>query len=103
MFGVRPFQSCPAASNCWRHRHFIARPASITASLEPTVDTPIAVDGSSSRRSSAWNRSATMHTQRCSIAAVTGYSSLSIMFLSNVSDISCPASGPSTSSRTSPG
>lgn len=34
-----------------------------------------------------------MHTQRCSMAAVTGYSSLSIMFLSNVSDISSAASG----------
>ena len=34
-----------------------------------------------------------MHTQRCSIAAVAGYSSLSIMFLSNVSAISFSASG----------
>ena len=34
-----------------------------------------------------------MHTQRCSMAAVTGYSSLSIMFLSNVSDIRSSASG----------
>ena len=91
---MRFFQSCPFPEPARsRHRHFIASPASITASLEPTVDTPVALAGSSSRRSSAWNRSATMHTQRCSIAAVTGYSSLSIMFLSNVSDISCPASG----------
>ena len=34
-----------------------------------------------------------MHTQRCSIAAVNGYSSLSIMFLSNVSAISLSAWG----------
>ena len=34
-----------------------------------------------------------MQTQRCSMAAVAGYSSLSIMFLSNVSAISFPASG----------
>ena len=57
------------------------------------VDTPVALDGSSSRRSSAWKRSATMQTQRCSIAAVAGYSSLSIMFLSNVSAISFSACG----------
>ena len=65
----------------------------MTASLDPIVDTPIALDGSSSRRRSAWNRSATMHTQRCSIAAVAGYSSLSIMFLSKVSAISFSACG----------
>ena len=34
-----------------------------------------------------------MQTQRCSIAAVAGYSSLSIMFLSNVSAISFSACG----------
>ena len=57
------------------------------------VDTPTAVDTSSSRRFSAWNRSATIATQRDSIAAVAGYSSLSIMFLSNVSAINRSASG----------
>jgi hypothetical protein len=76
-----------------RHRQLIARPASITASLDPTVDAPIAVEGSSSRSPSAWNRSATIDTHRDSIAAVIGYSSLSIMFLSNVSAISFSASG----------
>ena len=65
----------------------------MTASLDPTVETPVALDGSSSRSPSAWNRSATMHTQRDSIAAVAGYSSLSIMFLSNVSAISFSACG----------
>ena len=34
-----------------------------------------------------------MQTHRCSIAAVAGYSSLSIMFLSNVSAISFSACG----------
>lgn len=34
-----------------------------------------------------------MDTQRCSMAAVAGYSSLSIMFLSKVSAISRPAWG----------
>ncbi len=60
----------------------------MTASLEPIVDTPIA-----SPSDGAWNRSATMFTQRRSISAVCGYSSLSIMFLSNVSAINFSASG----------
>ena len=34
-----------------------------------------------------------MQTQRCSMAAVAGYSSLSIMFLSKVSAINFSASG----------
>ena len=54
----------------------------MTASLEPTVDTPTAVSCGW-----AWKRSATMLTQRRSISAVAGYSSLSIMFLSNASTI----------------
>ncbi len=57
------------------------------------VDAPIALEASSSRRFSAWNRSATIAMQRLSIAAVAGYSSLSIMFLSKVSAISFSASG----------
>ncbi|SLD50054.1 Uncharacterised protein [Mycobacteroides abscessus subsp. massiliense] len=65
----------------------------MTASLDPMVDTPTAEDGSSVDKLSAWNRSATMATHRDSIAAVAGYSSLSIMFLSNVSAISFSASG----------
>ena len=90
-FGLEP--SFPAASRAARQRHFIARPPSITASLDPTVETPVAADGSVSDRPSAWNKSATIDTQRSSIAAVRGYSSLSIMFLSNVSAISLSASG----------
>ena len=78
----------PAASWRARQRHFIARPPSITASLEPIVDTPTA-----SPSVGALKRSATMFTQRRSISAVCGYSSLSIMFLSNVSAISRSASG----------
>lgn len=87
---MRRFHSLPAR---WRHRHFSANPPSITASDDPIVDTPVALCGSSSRSPSAWKRSATMHTQRCSMAAVAGYSSLSIMFLSNASAISVSASG----------
>ena len=77
----------PAASCLARHRHFIASPPSMTASLEPIVETPTASPGG------ALNMLATMFTQRRSISAVCGYSSLSIMFLSNVSAISRSASG----------
>ena len=52
----------------------------MTASLDPMVETPTAVSCGC-----AWKRSATMLTQRRSISAVAGYSSLSIMFLSNAS------------------
>ncbi len=57
------------------------------------MDTPVALDGSVASRFGAFHRSATMLTQRCSIAAVAGYSSLSIMFLSNVSAMSFSACG----------
>ncbi len=49
----------------------------MTASLEPMVDVPIAVSCSGE-----FHRLAMMLTHRASIAAVCGYSSLSIMFLS---------------------
>ena len=78
----------PAAVRRARHCHFIASPASMTASLEPIVDAPMV-----SPSSGAWNRWATMFTQRRSISAVCGYSSLSIMFLSNASAIRRSASG----------
>jgi hypothetical protein len=92
--GVRVFQASLSVApiRCFQ-RHFRASPPSITASEEPTVDTPTALPASSSRRFSAWNKSATIDTQRDSIAAVAGYSSLSIMFLSKVSAISFSASG----------
>ena len=51
--------------------------ASMHASEEPTVDTPIVRCGSGE-----FHNLARMRTQRPSIAAVSGYSSLSIMFLS---------------------
>ncbi len=70
----------PAASRRWRHRHFRASPPSITASLEPVVDVPVAFASSG-----AFHSWAIIRTQRPSIAAVCGYSSLSIMFLSAVS------------------
>ena len=60
----------------------------MTASLDPMVETPTAVSCGW-----AWKRSATMLTQRRSISAVAGYSSLSIMFLSNASTMSSSACG----------
>jgi len=55
----------------------------MAASLEPVVEQPVALSWSGE-----FQRSARMFTQRASIAAVCGYSSLSIMFLSAVSAIS---------------
>ena len=52
------------------------------ASDDPIADVPIVVCGSG-----AFHRSARMWMQRSSIAAVCGYSSLSIMFLSNDSHV----------------
>ena len=60
----------------------------MTASLDPIVEAPTA-----SPCSGALNRWATMLTQRRSISAVCGYSSLSIMFLSKASAMSLSASG----------
>ena len=72
-----------------RQRHFSAIPHSIAASLEPVVEQPVAV-----ACSGAFHRSARMLTQRASISAVCGYSSLSIMFLSAVSAMSlAPSAG----------
>ena len=65
-----------------RQRHLSAIPASIAASLEPVVEHPVAFSCSGE-----FHRSARMLTQRASISAVCGYSSLSIMFLSAVSAI----------------
>ena len=60
----------------------------MAASLEPGVDVPTARSASGER-----HRSARMLTQRASMAAVCGYSSLSIAFFSNVPAISARASG----------
>ena len=54
----------------------MASPLSMAASLEPVVEHPMVV-----LLSGACHRSASMWTQRISISAVWGYSSLSIMFL----------------------
>ena len=70
-----------------RHFHFSAIPPSIAASLEPMVEQPVA-----SSSPGAFHSRASMLTQRSSISAVCGYSSLSIMFLSNVSAIRSRAS-----------
>lgn len=54
----------------------------MAASLEPVVEQPVAAPPGG-----AFHRSARMLTQRASISAVCGYSSLSIMFLSRHSFI----------------
>jgi hypothetical protein len=80
----------PGCSAVWRasQRRFIASPASMHASLDPVVEQPVAFSGSG-----ACHRSARIDTQRRSISAVCGYSSLSIMFLSTLSAISWDACG----------
>ena len=60
----------------------------MAASLDPVVDVPVA-----SSSSGEFHSRLSMLTQRSSISAVRGYSSLSIMFLSNVSAISRCACG----------
>ncbi len=72
----------PAARRASCQRRFRARPPSIAASLLPVVEQPGASSGSG-----ACQRRLIMSTQRISISAVWGYSSLLIMFLSNVSVI----------------
>ena len=65
MFGLSA--GLPSAFLFARQRHFIARPPSMQASLEPTADVP--------RVLAAWGllqRSASMWTQRVSISAVLG-------------------------------
>ncbi len=83
---------CPVADPAaWRRafqRHLSARPASIAASLDPSVDVPTAWSASAEP-----HRRARMLTQRASMAAVCGYSSLSMAFFSNVLAMSFCASG----------
>ena len=69
-------------------RRLSARPASMHASLDPVVEQPTAVTGSG-----AFHSCASIRMHRCSTSAVRGYSSLSIMFLSNDSAISRSACG----------
>ena len=78
----------PAAFWRSRQRHLSAMPPSMAASLDPVVDVPVA-----SSLSGEFHSRLSMFTHRSSISAVRGYSSLSIMFLSNVSAISVWACG----------
>ena len=73
----------PSARRLARHRHLAAIPPSMHASDEPIADAPTVF-----AESGAFHRSAIMCTQRRSISAVCGYSSLSIMFLSMARSIS---------------
>ena len=75
-----------------RHRHLAAMPASMQASDEPMAEVPTVLAASG-----AFHRSAIMCTQRRSISAVCGYSSLSIMFLLIDSAIRPRTSGSSPS------
>ena len=61
----------PAASRRSRHFHFSDSAPSMIASEEPCVRAPVVSPG-------AWNRSASMRMQRCSISAVCGYSAWSM-------------------------
>ena len=78
----------PSARRRSIQRRFSASPPSIAASLEPVVEQPVA-----SSASGACQRRLSICTHRASSSAVCGYSSLSIMFLSKHSDISCCACG----------
>jgi len=78
----------PSASRRFCQRRLSASPPSIAASLDPVVEHPVA-----SLASGACQSLLSMFTQRASIAAVCGYSSLSIMFLSKHSVISFSACG----------
>ena len=80
----------PAAARFARHRHLAAIPPSMHASDEPIAEAPTVLADSG-----AFHRSASMCTQRRSISAVWGYSSLSIMFLSIARSISRWTSGSS--------
>src|SRR5207244_11530011 len=65
----------PAAIRRRRQFHLSARPPSMQASLEPVVEQPVA-----SSSPEAFQRPERMLTQRFSISAIWGYSSLSITF-----------------------
>src|SRR3984957_6031131 len=86
MFGLSV--GLPSARRLARQRHLAAMPASMQASEEPMAEAPTVLAASG-----ACQRSASMCTQRASISAVCGYSSLSIMFLLTESAISASDSG----------
>ena len=75
MFGLEV--SLPAARRACCQRRLNARPPSMHASDDPIVEVPMLFSASG-----AFQRLASMCQQLSSIAAVCGYSSLSIMFLS---------------------
>jgi hypothetical protein len=89
--------AAPAAVLRARQRHSSAIPPSMHASLDPVVEHPTADAAACpsvpAATVGACQRSARMLTQRRSSSAVWGYSSLSIMFLSKHSAISCCACG----------
>ena len=80
--------SWPAVRRALRQRHSSAIPPSMHASLDPVVEHPAALPATGE-----CHRWARMLTQRRSISAVCGYSSLSIRFLSKHAAISRVASG----------
>ncbi len=86
MFGLSTGLPCVRMRS--RQRHFSAMPASIAASLDPVVEQPVACSWSGE-----FHKRLSMLTQRISMSAVRGYSSLSIMFLSNVIVMSSRACG----------
>ena len=73
----------PAASRLALQRHFAAMPPNMQASDEPMAEQP-----TGSPPSGAFQRPASMRTQRRSSSAVWGYSSLSMRFLSMQRSIS---------------
>jgi hypothetical protein len=83
---VRTVRGLPASRRRFCQRRLSARAPSIAASLEPVVEHPVACAASG-----ACHRRLRISTQRTSSAAVCGYSSLSIMFLSRHSAISFSA------------
>ncbi len=86
----------PAAARRARQRHSSAMPPSMQASLDPVVEQPVepgSADPECGTTDGACHRWARMLTQRRSSSAVSGYSSLSIMFLLRDSAISNSACG----------
>jgi hypothetical protein len=78
----------PSASRRRCQRRLSASPPSIAASLDPVVEHPVAWCASGT-----FQRRLSIVTQRVSISAVWGYSSLSIMFLSKHSAMRRSACG----------
>ncbi len=85
---------CPAARRRASQRRLSASPQSIAASLDPVVEQPTAASSEAPATApGAFHSRDSIATQRDSISAVCGYSSLSIMFLLKQEAISSSASG----------